>query len=81
METTEVIADDTDVAVMLLYHWHEPLHDVIFTSPRSKKSWSISDCTKKLSLKIKETILFIHAFTGCDSTSGIFGFGFEAVQV
>ena len=77
--TTEVVTDDTDVAVMLLYHWHLNLHDVIFSSDRSHKSWSISECIKKLSPKIKYMILFIHAFTGCDITSSIFGLGKPSV--
>ena len=69
-----VVADDTDVAVMLLYHWTEDLCDIKFYTERGKKCWSIKESQKPLS-NVKECILFIHAWSGCDSTSSIFGKG------
>ena len=67
-----VVADDTDVAVMLLYHWTEDLCDIKFYTERGKKCWSIKESQKPLA-NVKECILFIHAWFGCDSTSSIFG--------
>ena len=32
-----VVADDTDVAVMLLYHWKDQLSDIFFLQERRKK--------------------------------------------
>ena len=46
-----VVADDTDVAVMLLYHWNE--------SMQAKR----------------EHLLFVHAWSGCDTSSSTFGKG------
>ena len=47
---TEVVSDDTDVAIMLLYHWDHHLKDIVFTSERSKKSWSIGESVEALLL-------------------------------
>ncbi|KAG1665078.1 hypothetical protein GQR58_019552 [Nymphon striatum] len=72
--TTIVVADDTDVAVMLLYHWNENISDVFFLQERGKKCWSIRKAQLEV-LDFKEHLLFIHAWSGCDSTSAIFGKG------
>ena len=36
-----VVSDDTDVALLLLFHWKPLLHEITFTS--EKKSWTIRD--------------------------------------
>jgi hypothetical protein len=69
-----VVADDTDVAVMLLYHWNDSLCNVYFFQERGKKCWSIRQAQQQLS-SIKQHLLFIHAWSGCDSTSAIMGKG------
>ena len=69
-----VVADDTDVAVMLLYHWSEDIHEVFFLQERGKKCWSIREAQLEL-IDVKENLLFIHAWSGCDSTSAILGKG------
>ena len=70
-----MVADDTDVAVLLLYHWNSSLNDITFTSERSKKSWSVKDCCGELTPKLKSMLLAIHACSGCGITSAIFGVG------
>ena len=72
---TEVIADDTDVTVMLLHHWRPGLFDIVFKSEISKKSWSIKESCNSLPPGMQKVLPFIHAFSGCDTTSAIFGFG------
>ena len=71
----EVHADDTDVAVMLVHHWEDELHDIVFSSHQAKKKWSVKSSCATLSADIKDVLLFIHAFSGCDSTSALFGIG------
>ena len=71
---TTVVADDTDVAVMLLYHWKPTLYPVFFLQERGKKCWNIGDCKSDIG-EIGEHLLFIHVWTGCDSTSAINGKG------
>ena len=72
---TEVYADDTDVAVMLVHHWNSKLQEIIFTSKRSQTSWSIRESASQLPNELRTLLPFIHAFSGCDSTSAIFGLG------
>ena len=67
-----VVADGTDVAVMLLYHLKENLKDIFFMS--GNKCWSIKDAQCRFG-DIKEHLLFIHAWSGCDSTSATFSKG------
>ena len=62
----EVIADDTDVAILLLYHWDEKLCDISLTSEGSKKCWSVKECANELKPEEKKALLLIHAFSGCD---------------
>ena len=69
-----VVADDTDVAVMLIYHWNEELSDIYFNTERGDKCWSIREALKSLP-SIKLHILFIYAWSGCDSVLAIFGKG------
>lgn len=46
----DVVADDTDVAILLLYHWHEALHDIYFTSEKSRRIWSIEQVANYLQI-------------------------------
>ena len=68
-------ADDTDVALMLVHHWNDLLKDILFCSHQSRKSWSIRESSKMLSPEVKSVLPFIHAFSGCDTTSAMFGIG------
>ena len=63
-------ADDTDVGVMLLYHYQNQISDIYFLQERGKKCWSIKEDLKEVTCK--EHLLFIHAWSGCDTTSSIF---------
>jgi len=63
--STVCVADDTDIAVMLVHHWDSENHlEVYFLQERWDKAWNT-----------KEHLLFLHSFTGCDTTSSIFGKG------
>ena len=67
-----VVADGTGIAVMLLHHWKEYLKNIFFMN--GNKCWGIQDAQWRFR-DIKEYLLFIHASSGCDSTSAIFGKG------
>ena len=69
-----VVADDTDVAVMLLYHWKQEYNDIYFFQQRTNQVWSIMKSNSEFK-DIKGHLLFIHAFSGCDTTSSMFGKG------
>ena len=66
-----VHADDTDVTLVLMYHWNPTLKDITFTSEISKKSWSIKDAVGAMKDGLQSYIMVLHAFTGCDTTSAI----------
>ena len=46
--------------------------DIIFYQHRPQKGWSVESLSPKL-VDVKEHLLFIHAMTGCDTTSASFG--------
>ena len=77
-QPTVLVADDTDLLVLLL-HKVENTCQKVFLMPQQHgkkgkmKLWCIQEAQSKLSSDILQNILFIHAFTGCDSTSGIKG--------
>ncbi|KAG1705779.1 4-hydroxy-2-oxoglutarate aldolase, mitochondrial [Nymphon striatum] len=66
-----VVADDTDVALLLLYHWSESMEEITFTSERSKATFNITSSLLKIPAQIKSYLLVLHAWTGCDTTSAI----------
>ena len=72
-----VVADDTDVLVLLMYHWQKEMADVYFLSEMKtqKKLWNMRVISTKIGEVISSHILFIHAWSGCDTTSATFGQG------
>ena len=68
-----IVADDTDIAIMLLYHWNVLMSDIIFNSKKSQTAWGIKNAC--FNLENKEHLLFVHAWSGCDTVSAIFGKG------
>lgn len=69
-----VVADDTDIAIMLLYHWKDGMAEIIFYPERLHKGWSMKSIVPNIE-KVKEHLLFIHAWSGCDTVSAPFGKG------
>ena len=43
-----VVADDTDIAMMLLYHWRKELGELIFYQQRSNQVWKIKECCEAI---------------------------------
>lgn len=76
---TVVVADDTDILVLLIYHTTKKCMDVYF-SPESKHgrpniAWNIHNIQQRLSTEVCSILPFCHAILGCDSTSHLFGIG------
>lgn len=69
-----VVADDTDIAMMLMYHWKEEMGDIVFYQERQFKGWSIKETSLRLG-ESREHVLFAHAWSGCDTVSAPFGKG------
>ena len=75
-----VVADDTDVLVLLVHFFENEMANIYFLSEASKRSkeglvvLDISPIVANISHECKENII-AHAWTGCDTTSSVFGFG------
>ena len=68
-----VHADDTDILCMLTYHITTVTNDIIFLAKSgSYSSKAIHDSLPSNELRL---LLLAHAFSGCDTTSRICGFG------
>ena len=70
-KSTTVIGDDTDLLVLLLFK------ALNFRSDTSKytKVYDFSVLRNVLGSDVSKHLLFAHAFTGCDTTSRIYGMG------
>lgn len=75
-----VIADDTDVLILLCFYVQMENKKVIL-KPEPKcgatniRQWNIQTTKLSLGLNVCNDLLFIHAILGCDSTSQLFGIG------
>ena len=65
-----VIADDTDILVLFVYHAHS-LHQIYM---ETKHAITIDAAQQALG-DVYRSLLFVHAMTGCDTTSAMFGVG------
>ena len=77
-KSVTVIAEDTDILVLLLCHTTG--EEIYFRSDirrvkKEKRVWDIQATKSALGNTICDSILFSHAFLGCDTTSALFGIG------
>ena len=79
-QTTTLIGEDTDLLILLLYHYDVDCKDVYFRSDKGKPViYNIRVLKDLLGDQICRNLLFVHAFTGCDTSSRIFGIGKKSV--
>lgn len=69
-----VIADDTDVLILLQHHFSPSEHKTIYMQT-STKLIDIAMLQKCLDPDLSRSLLFIHALSGCDTTSRPYGLG------
>ena len=78
---TIVIGEDTDLLILLLYHADVNSKRICFMSGANKsnvklvKKWDILQTKRLLDQNVCSMLPFIHAITGCDTTSHVFGIG------
>ena len=75
---TTVIGEDTDLLILLLYHADVNSKPLYFQSSKRAGNKIIHDIIsykKILGNDIYSNLLFLHAFTGCDSTSSTYEIG------
>ena len=70
---TAVIADDADVFQLLIHHANAEDFDLYMVM--SKQTVSINILKKKLDPFLSRGLLFLHAISGCDTTSRPYGIG------
>ena len=71
-KVVNVVTEDTDILVLLMHHWKDRMADVYFRSESNKKQpklWRIHDLVTKAGNLVTSNLLFIHAWSGCDTTS------------
>jgi len=59
-KNVNVVCDDTDVAILLLYHWNSNMADITFTSERTKETYSIKLSLSDINPVVKNYLLVIH---------------------
>ena len=73
-EAINVIANDTDVLVMLVYHYKPEMGYIYMSAGTSQFVYSVGDLTRSLGYAAQH-LLAIHAISGCDTTSSLYGHG------
>ncbi len=80
-KSTVVVADDTDILVLLCYHTKSTTRNLYlrpeprYGAKKLPRCWNIVVLKSKLGPQVCDSMLFVHAFLGCDTTSHIHGFG------
>ena len=76
-KSTTLIGEDTDLLVLLLYYIElTNCTELYFRSDKAKANvYNIKVIRQILGEAACKDLLFLHAFTGCDSTSRVFGIG------
>ena len=73
-----LVGDDTELLILLCYHAEWDVLDLFFqpepkANSTKRRSWNIKSVKEKLGQEICRHILFIHAISGCDRTSRLYG--------
>ena len=79
-KTTILVGDDTDLLVLLCYHASEDGCDLYFRpepkgNARGARAWHMKRVKEQLGKEVCRNLLFLHAVTGCDTTSRLYGVG------
>ena len=79
--TTYVIGEDTDLLVLLSYHAKKNSKKIFLrsdtkqTKTKPNKVWDIHKTQTLLTIPVCKLLPFLHAITGCDTTSRVYGTG------
>ena len=78
---TTVVADDTDILVLLVFHWQSCMAEV-HMQKKARGKTKVASTTISIPLvqqlmgcETARRLLVIHALSGCDTTSAVFGHG------
>jgi hypothetical protein len=72
-----LLVEDTDLLILLLFHFDLDSNDIYFksmsTSSTTMKIWDVRKTKSTLGLDTWHILPFVHAISGCDMTSRMFG--------
>ena len=78
-QTTTIIGEDTDLLILLLYYAETTNNKGLYfrsdKSAAATKVYNIIEMKEALGRDLCVQLLFVHSFTGCDTTSRIFSVG------
>ena len=74
MKPVVVVGDDTDLLILLQHHFNPAEYQSIYLQTSSKLI-GIGILFSSLDPVLSESLLFIHAISGCDTTSRPYGIG------
>ena len=81
-DSTVLIGEDTDLLILALFHFKDEKEQFFTCEPKEKNTksdvWSIGRAKQALG-DLCDGLLFVHALTGCDTTSRIHSVGKGAV--
>ena len=69
-----VVGDDTDLLVLLQHHYNPAEHETMFLRTHTK-TIDVTILQGSLDQDLRNSLLFIHALSGCDMTSRPYGIG------
>ena len=82
-KSVTVVADDTDILILLLHFWSYEMATIFLRSEskqqKNMKLLNVSRIAEIMETRIRSNLLFIHAWGGCDTTSATFNQGKSAV--
>ena len=70
-----IATDDTDVLMLLIRHLQEEMKELYFCSEKAGKTWKVQDIIESIDAVVKKHILFLHVWSGCNTTSASYGHG------
>ena len=78
--TTVIVGDDTDLLVLLCYHASKDGCDLYLrpepkANARGTRVWHMKRVKDQLGRDVCTNLLFLHAITGCHTTSRLYGVG------
>ena len=80
-----VVANDTDVLVLLLYHFKPHIGEIFFRSEVPSRrinrcvTVSVAQISQTLGATAVSKLLLMHSFSGCDTTSALYGHGKRSI--
>ena len=77
-KSVTVVADDSDVLIMLLYYWNTDMGKISLLCKKSKgteETINIRETVENIDRSVLKSLLFIREFGGCDTTSAVYGKG------